>query len=126
MGPEKHGIDSGDSLGSEPVLRRGARRKVMQTPARRCTGRLYPVARITLPNGKYIAPRGHRGALCPTQADCAGGGQSNGNITITNFFSFWILGYEMEGGNVLIDAELMGSAGEIDRVAAPASRVSGR
>ena len=66
------------------------------------------------PNGPGISPRVAIVPVCsPTESGCATGGQSNNTITITEFLSFFILGYSGNGNNLDISAILIGSAGSV-------------
>jgi hypothetical protein len=67
------------------------------------------------PNGPRVSPRVMIVPVCsPLEADCAAGGPNNGKITITNFLSFFIDGYD-DKGKIEIYATLIGAAGEIDK-----------
>lgn len=71
------------------------------------------------PNGPYTSPRVAVVPLCDgaTDPNCAVGGKAGGPITITNFLTFFITGCNgvvnscKPGGNVEIDATLIGTAG---------------
>jgi hypothetical protein len=71
------------------------------------------------PNGPYTSPRVAVVPLCDgaTDPNCAVGGKAGGPITITNFLTFFITGCNgvvndcSPGGNVEIDATLIGTAG---------------
>jgi Putative Flp pilus-assembly TadE/G-like len=84
------------------------------------------------PNGAYASPRIAVVAMCdPAQANCNSNGQSNGQITITNFLAFFITGCnrvpnvcKQGGGNLEIDATLIATAG--DYFASGGTPVSGQ
>jgi hypothetical protein len=68
--------------------------------------------------GGRISPRVMIIPVCsPTQADCRDGGPNNGEITITNFLSFFLDSYEEH--HTIIHATLMGTGGEIVSGGAP-------
>jgi Flp pilus assembly protein TadG len=71
------------------------------------------------PNGPYVSPRVVVVAMCngATDGNCALGGPSGGDITITNFLTFFITGCDgtpnvcRPGGHAEIDATLVSTAG---------------
>jgi len=73
------------------------------------------------PNGPKVSPRVAVVAMCdPAQATCNSNGQSNGQITITNFLAFFITGCngvanqcKQGGGNLEIDATLISTTGMV-------------
>jgi Flp pilus assembly protein TadG len=68
------------------------------------------------PYGGQISPRVIIVPVCsPLQADCRDGGPNNGQITITNFLSFFLLDAQDFSGKLVFYTVLVGTGGEVDR-----------
>lgn len=64
------------------------------------------------PNGPRVSPRVMTVAVCsPAEADCADGAAGNGQITVTNFLSFFM--DDWDNGKNVIKATLIGTGGII-------------
>jgi Flp pilus assembly protein TadG len=118
VGPEKQGVDQLIQWDPNAAVRvttdaNGNKKATVVNscaPACSCPGN----ANSLCPNGPGVSPRVAVVPVCaPTQPACANGGANNGNITIKEFLSFFIVG-DSGGGNTLqIDAILLNSAGSM-------------
>jgi hypothetical protein len=73
------------------------------------------------PNGPGVSPRVVVVPVCsPMVSDCANGGQSNSQITIVKFLSFFLVGTTGNGSNFNIIATLINTAGSAVANGSPA------